>query len=98
MTIKGCLLKLEIDTRATTSINSQATYQKPFSEVTLNALPLQLKSYNGEHIAVISEMITQVQYDSHTNELNLIVVQEKGPSLFGHNWLEHSNLIGKLLL
>ena len=60
MTIKGCLLKMEIDIRAAFSIISQATYQKLFSEVPLNAVPLHLKTYTGEHIAVVSEMIMQV--------------------------------------
>ena len=36
MTIKGSLLKMEIDTRAAVSIISHATYQKMFSEVPLN--------------------------------------------------------------
>ena len=64
------------------------TYQKMFSEVPLNAVPLHLRMYTGEHIPVVGEMITQVQYGSQAKELGLIVVQGEGPSLFGRNWLQ----------
>ena len=47
MTTKGCLLKMGIDTGAAVSIISQATYQKLFSEVPLNEVPLHLKTYTG---------------------------------------------------
>ena len=89
MTIKGSLLKMEIDTRAAVSIISQATYQKMFSEVPLNTVPLRLRTYTGEHIPVVGEMITQVQYGSQAKEPGSIVVQGEGPSLFGCNWWEH---------
>ena len=96
-TIKGCLLKREIDTGAAVSIISQATYQKLFSEVPLNAAPLHLKTYTGEHIKVVGEMITQAQYGSQVKELGLIVVQGEGPSLFGYNWLERFQLDWKTI-
>ena len=57
MTINGCCLKMEIDTGPTVSIISQATYQKLFSEVPLNAVPIRLKTCTGEHIAVVGEMV-----------------------------------------
>ena len=63
-----------------------------FSEEPLNAVPLRLKTYTGEYIAVVGEMITQVQYGSQAKELGLIVVQGEGPSLFRCNWLEHFQL------
>ena len=97
MTIEGCLLKMEIDTGAAVSIISQVTYQKLFSEVPLNTVPLHLKTYTGEHIPVVGEMITQVQYGSQAKELGLIVVQGEGQSLFGRNWLEHFQLDWKTI-
>ena len=42
-------------------------------------------------------MITQVKYGSQTKELGLIVVQGDGPSLFGHNWLDHFQLDWKTI-
>ena len=84
MIIKGCLLKIEIDTGAAISIISQATYQKLFSVVPLNAIHLRLKTYTGGYIVVIDEVITQVRYGSQVKELGLIVVQGEGPSLFGY--------------
>ena len=63
-----------------------------FSEVPLNTVPLRLRTYTGEHIPVVGEMITQVQHGSQAKELGLIVVQGEGPSLFGRNWLEHFQL------
>ena len=50
-----------------------------------------------EHIAVVGEMITQVQYGSHVKELGLVVVQGEGPSWFGCNWLEHFQLDWKIV-
>ena len=97
MTIKGSLLKMEIDTGAAVSIISKATYQNMFSEVPLNTVPLRLRTYTGEHIPVVGEMITQVQYGSQAKELGLIVVQGEGPSLFGRNWLEHFQLDWKTI-
>ena len=47
MTTNGCLLKIGIYTGATISIVSQATYQKLFSEVPINEVPLRLKTYTG---------------------------------------------------
>ena len=63
----------------------------------LNAVPLRLKTYTGEHIAVVGEMITQVQYGSQAKELGLIVVQGEGPSLFRRNWLENFQLDWKTI-
>ena len=48
--------------------------------------------YTGKHIAVVGKMVMQVQYGSQANELSLIVIQGKGPSLFRHNWLKHYQL------
>ena len=63
----------------------------------LNTVPLCLRAYTGEHIPVVGEMITQVQYGSQAKELGLIVVQGEGPSLFGCNWLEHFQLDWKTI-
>ena len=72
-------------------------YQKLFSEVPLNAVPLHLNTYTGKHIAVVGEMIMQVKYGLQAKELGLIVVQGECPSLFGHNWLEHFQLDWKTI-
>ena len=87
---------MKIDTGAAVSIISQATYQKLFAEVPLNAVPLRRKTYTGEHIAVVGEMVTQVQYGSQVKQLGLIVIQGEGPSWFGCNWLEHFQLDWKI--
>ena len=88
---------MEIDTGAAISIISQVTYQNYFQRCHWNAVPLCLKIYTGGHIVVVDEMITQVQYGSQVKELSLIVVQGEGPSLFGHNWLEHFQLDWKTI-
>ena len=62
MKINGQVLKMEIDTGAAVSIIS--TYQKLFSEVPIHAASLCLRTYTGEHIAVVGEMTTQVKYGS----------------------------------
>ena len=95
--INGQVLNMEIDTGAAVSIISKATHQKLFSEVPIKSASLCLRTYTGEHIPVVGEMVTQVKYGSQAKQLGLIVVQGEGPSLFGCNWLEHFQLNWKTI-
>lgn len=93
MTIKGSVLKMEIDTEAAVPIIFQASYisESVFRGVTEYSIPLCLiteqyvwiqYTFVSEHIQVVDEMITQ---EHQAKELGLIVVQGKSSSLFGHS-------------
>ena len=60
--------------------------------ILLKPASLRLRTYTGEPIRVEGELIIPVRYGSQTKELDLIVVQGDGPSLFGRNWLDHFQL------
>ena len=90
--INGTALNMEVDTGATVFIISKTTYQKLFSEIPIKPASLCLRTYTGELIDVEGEMTAQVKYASQTKEPGLIVVRGDGPSLFGHNWLNHFQL------
>ena len=86
-------VSMEIDTGATLSIISKATYQATWPREE-DAPPLQpstttLRTYTGESINVVGVIDVCVQYANNVAQLNLIVVDGDGPTLMGRNWLSH---------
>ena len=51
-----------------------------------------LKTYTGERIPVLGEVVVEVSYQEQNHQLSLIVVKDKGHNLFGRDWLMHFNL------
>ena len=79
---------MEIDTGAAVSIISDRTRTSPY----LEKLPLQptqvtLRTYTGESIPVLGELLVIVTCQGTNHTLPLLVVKEDGPSLIGRNWL-----------
>lgn len=83
---------MEVDTGAEVSLISEKTYDMLFPDMELEQSDIILKTYTNEHMAVTGELPVQVQYGDQCVSLNLVVVAGAGPSLFGHNWLEHIQL------
>ena len=55
--------------------------------------PVQLKTYTGEPMMIIGATEVEVAYqDQESKTLSLVVVEGKGPSLLGRNWLKHFTL------
>ena len=48
-----------------------------------------LKTYTGERIPVLGEVVVEVSYQQQNHQLSLIVVKGKGHNLFGRDWLMH---------
>ena len=83
--IEGSPLVIEIDTGAEVSIISEGTRQQVKSNVLL-------KIYTNQVMAVVGELQVKVQYGKQTENLNLIAVSGRGPSLLVHDWLQKLRL------
>ncbi|MGJ8945886.1 hypothetical protein AB9K17_23630, partial [Salmonella enterica subsp. enterica serovar Kentucky] len=85
-------LVMELDTGAAYSIISEETRKRLFPSLTLEDVDLPLATYTGERLKVLGKVSVQVQYEEQESRLPLIVVDCKGPPLFGRNWLRKIRL------
>ena len=77
---------MELDTGAAVSLISDRTHMFPCIKLTRRNL--HLKSYTGEPIAVLGELLVQVKYKQQHKHLALVVAAGFGPTLMGRNWLQ----------
>ena len=83
-------LTMEVDTGASMSLISNATFQKLWpaqSSPTLLPSETKLRTYTGEQIDVLGTISTNVQFKQQQETLPLLVVEGDGPSLLGRDWL-----------
>ena len=80
-------LVMEVDTGAALSLISEETYSSKFSNLKLKPTDVQLRTYSGELISVLGSLNVNVEHESQTAVLPLLVVKGNGPSLLGRNWL-----------
>ena len=88
-------LRMEIDTGASVSIISMATYQATWLEnerPVLQPSRASLSTFTGEKIDVIGLIDVRVIYKGQDKCLPLLVVNGKGPSLLGRDWLRELRL------
>ena len=88
-------LRMEIDTGASVSIISRATYQATWLEnerPVLQPSRASLSTFTGEKIDVIGLIDVRVIYKGQDKCLPLLVVNGKGPSLLGRDWLRELRL------
>ena len=81
--LEGATTKMELDTGATMSLISQATYSKLWdkgSAPLLRPTTAQLRMYTGESLNVLGELETSVTVDNQMEQLKLLVVEGHGPS------------------
>ena len=91
-------LTMELDTGAAVSIISDTTRIAVFPTDKLLHSSVNLKTYTGEAIQVVGELLVNVQYGQQEGkQLPLIVVKGDGPPLLGRNWLQHVRLDWKLI-
>ena len=86
LTINGKQVEMEIDTGASLSLISKATYDKLQSSAALPPLKteqIKLRTYTGEEISVLGSISVTVQSETCTCTLPLLVVEGDGPSLIG---------------
>ena len=93
-------LRMEIDTGASASVISEATYQQLWKG---NLPPLQktsikLRTYTGETLKILGWIQVRVDYQGQVEQLPLLVVHGTGPSLLGKDWMSKIRLDwGRLL-
>ena len=76
---------MEVDTGASVSLISEATFKKLWTGKTSKLGPtnVTLRSYSGEVIKVLGELNATVEYGDQEMRPSLLVVTGKGPSLLG---------------
>ena len=67
--IQGKPVVMEVDTGAAVSVISETTYKDLFSNITLNEVPMGLKTYTRERIPVLGELTVEVNYQEQNHQL-----------------------------
>ena len=79
---------MEVDTGAAVSLVQFEIYQQLCPEKELLPSNLELRTYSGEQIKPVGCQEVQVRYRDQSATVNLIVVEGKGPNVFGRDWLQ----------
>ena len=90
--INGVPVPMELDTGASVSLVSEKTWRKQLQEVPLQHSDTTMRTYTGEGIKVLRQVMVQIEYGIQEAKLPLLVVPGSGPSLFGRNWLKSIRL------
>ncbi len=81
--VSGVKLKMELDTGSALSVISAADYQRLFSKIPLQSTSVILKTYTGEKVSPKGKLPVTVKYKENQQQLNLYVLENGGPALFG---------------
>ena len=90
--INGTPLKMTLDTGASVTIISTATWKEYLPNLKLQHSNMLLKTYTGDPLKLQGKAKVTVCYKGQTVKLPLVVVKGNGPSLLGHNWLSKITL------
>ena len=82
--VDGVTLPVELDTGASVCLISQKEY---LPKAELQKSDILLKTYTGEKLHVLGELQVLVKYNGQEQQLPLLVLAERGPSLWGRTWL-----------
>ena len=83
---------MEVDTGASVSIMSEATFEQLWPGRSLSPTEVRLCTYLREPIHVLGCATVKVHYEGQLAQLQLIVVKGEGPTLLGRSWLEKITL------
>ena len=101
MGVSGAEIAMEVDTGASVSIISEATYNKLWSKdqaPQLQPSHVNLETYTGEQLSILGVIEVTALYEGQQHpHLNLLVVKGSGPSLLGRDWLRKIRLNWKEL-
>ena len=97
--VEGHHLKMEIDTGVAVSIISDTTRTglPHLLKLPLQPTEVKLRTYTGESIPVLGELVVNVTCQGTSCMLPLLVVKQDGPSLIGRNWLTQIQLDWKTI-
>ena len=88
LTVESKQLLFEIDTGASFSLVSEATYHELWPNTPLQDTAVKLTTYTGTPLEVLGVMQATVLYNQQSATLPLLVIAGTGASLMGRNWLE----------
>ncbi|XP_039862929.1 uncharacterized protein LOC120718450 [Simochromis diagramma] len=93
--VNGKELQMEVDTGASASVISQATYHSLWHSggaPALQATEISLRQYTGECIPLLGAIEAHAAYQGQEAAATLLVVKGEGPSLLGRDLLQKSRL------
>lgn len=90
--VSGVDLRMELDTGSALSVISEADYKRLFPKIKLQKTSIMLKTYTGEKVSPKGKMEVDVTYNGKTQQLELYVLKNGGPALFGREWLRRIQL------
>ena len=88
LTLNGTQVEMELDTGAAVSLMTKQQWDRLPTRSVLAPSTVTLRTYTGEHVHVHGEATVRVGYAGQEHTLSLVVVDGKGPALFGRNWLQ----------
>ena len=93
-------LTMEVDTGASASVISEATYQQLWPETppVLHPPVIKLRTYMGEVLKILGSTTVAVKYQGQTAKQPLLIIKGAGPSLLGKDWLSSLRLPWQHLL
>ena len=93
-------LTMEVDTGASASVISKATYQKLWPETPPVLYPsaIKLRTYTGEALKILGSTTVAAKYQGQTAKLPLLIIKGAGPSLLGKDWFSSIRLPWQHLL
>ena len=90
--LDGHPLEMELDTGASVSLISKATFQQLWPERELQSTNKKLTTYTGESLEILGIIDVHAKHGVNSATLPLMVIDLPGPSLLGRNWLESLRL------
>ncbi|XP_061177726.1 uncharacterized protein K02A2.6-like [Saccostrea echinata] len=85
--IKGQQINMELDTGSSVSIIPEAFYKQNLSDVPLQKTRIKLRTFTGENISPLGTVHVPVTLNQQQGNMDLIVVRQNGPALFGRDGL-----------
>ena len=92
MEINKISITMELDTGASVSLVSEATWADKLNKPNLQPCTLSLQSYPNKSLKVLGQCQVGISVYGREANLPLIVVEGSGLPLFGRNWLEKIQL------
>lgn len=92
ISIGGERYKFMIDSGSSVSLINVKHHEKFFAKYRLKKTDIHLFAYSGHNIKVIGEFCPMVRYGTRESKLNILVVDGKGPSILGRDFLSKFHL------
>ena len=87
LTVDNREVNMELDTGASVSLMSHALFNKLWPNRELRESDVILQTYSGEPIQTKVKVEVFVEHNGKTATLPLFIIEGRGPTLLGRNWL-----------